>query len=110
MRYEARVHAPYERCEAGTLSEFLMERYTAFTEWLGLKRRFRIWHLPWLQCSADVRVADDTLMSLTGAWAREARLIGANYSPGLTDVWMGRPVLAEPFRFKQLNLHRRTLS
>jgi hypothetical protein len=49
-------------------------------------------------------------MSLTGAWAQKARLIGANYSPGLTDVWMGRPILAEPFSFKKLNLHLSTLS
>lgn len=77
--------------EAGTLTEFLMERYTAFTEWLGMKRRFRVWHAPWQQCVAEVTIDENTLMSLTGAWAQEARFIGVNYSPGLVSVWMGRP-------------------
>jgi uncharacterized protein YqjF (DUF2071 family) len=108
LRYKAKLGSIYERCTAGSLTEFLMERYTAFTEWLRLKRCFRIWHLPWLQCEAEIRVPENTLMSLTGTWAHEARLVGANYSPGLTDVWMGRPVLAEPFSFRKLNPHRNT--
>ena len=36
---------------------------------------------------------DDRFLLLTQnrAWFKDARLIGANYSPGVSDVWMGRP-------------------
>jgi uncharacterized protein YqjF (DUF2071 family) len=91
LHYEAEVSRYFARCEAGSLTEFLMERYSAFTEWRGLKRRFRVWHLPWPQCSAKVTLTENTLLPLGGAWAKRARFIGANYSPGVTEVWMGRP-------------------
>lgn len=90
LHYEANVSRYFARCEAGSLTEFLMERYSAFTEWHGMKRRFRIWHLPWPQCSARVRITENTLLPLTGAWAKSARFVGANYSPGVNEVWMGR--------------------
>lgn len=77
--------------ETGTLTEFLMERYTAFTRWMGIDRRFRIWHEPWPQVSIAVEVSDASLLQLTGAWAGSARLANANYSTGVSDVWMGRP-------------------
>jgi uncharacterized protein YqjF (DUF2071 family) len=93
LRYRATLpeHPRFSPAEPGSLTEFLMERYTAFTTWLGWKRCFRIWHEPWPQCEAEAVIEDDTLMSLTGDWARHARFIGANYSPGLRDVWMSRP-------------------
>ena len=77
--------------DSGSLDEFLLERYSAFTTFLGLKRRFRVWHSPW-HCSATKAVVHDaTLLSLTGAWADAAHLIGAHYSPGFRDVWMSLP-------------------
>lgn len=91
LRYKATVTGPFVACEAGTLTEFLMERYTAFTEWMGFKRRFRVWHPPWPQVPVEAEILDDSLLALTGDWARHARCIGANYSPGMTSVWMGRP-------------------
>ncbi len=94
LRYRANLAGDYDRCEAGSTAEFLMERYSAFTDWHGLKRRFRIWHTPWLQCPAETEIEENTLMNLAGPWAREARFIGANYSPSATEVWMGRPVFA----------------
>ncbi|HZE98601.1 MAG TPA: DUF2071 domain-containing protein [Planctomycetota bacterium] len=77
--------------EPGSLDEFLLERYTAFTERRGLERLFRVWHHPWPQVPVDVTVRDDSLLAATGPWFRGARLAGANYSPGFKEVWMGRP-------------------
>jgi hypothetical protein len=68
-----------------------MERYTAFTIARGVKRLFRIWHQPWLQVPIDVNVLDQSLLAATGCWSEGARIVGANYSPGMEDVWIGRP-------------------
>ena len=68
-----------------------MERYLAFTDWHGWKRCFRVRHDPWLQCEVKAEVLDESLMALTGDWAQHARLIGANYSPGLHGVVMSGP-------------------
>ena len=80
--------------ERGSLTEFLLERYTAYTAWHGLHRCFHIWHPPWRQTAVDVEILDDTLLAATGDWAHEATFVGATYSPGVRDVWMGRPRLA----------------
>ena len=81
--------ADFHRSEAGSLTEFLLERYTAFT--LHRRRRlFRVWHKAWEQRPIEVEVPADDLMASTGAWWESAELIGANYSPGV-EVWMGRP-------------------
>lgn len=100
LRYRAALplHPDFRPAEHGSLTEFLMERYTAFTTWLGWKRCFRIWHEPWPQCEVEAVIEDDSLMSLTGEWAKHACFIGANYSPGLRDVWMSRPVRASRHR------------
>jgi hypothetical protein len=85
----------FEPGEAGSLTEWLMERYTAFT-CRGSKRRFfRVWHPPWLQCEADVTVGDFSLVKRYWPGFGHARLIGANFSPGVRDVWMGRPFSAD---------------
>jgi len=94
LRYRARVDGRFAMSQPGSLAEFLMERYAAFTQWLGFKRRFRVWHEPWRQCAVDAAISENTLMNLTGNWAPEARFIGANYSPGVRGVWMGRSAFA----------------
>jgi uncharacterized protein YqjF (DUF2071 family) len=76
--------------EPGSLTEFMFERYTAFTHQRKRARFFRVWHLPWEQTSAEIEVTADTLMASTGRWWKTAESIGANYSPG-AEVWMGRP-------------------
>lgn len=80
-----------EPCQTGSLSEFLMERYTAFTYWRGIRRLFRIWHEPWPQREADVRLGEQSLLERSGAWARHSEYVWANYSAGVDGVWMGRP-------------------
>jgi uncharacterized protein YqjF (DUF2071 family) len=78
-------------CEPGSLTEFLMERYTAFTQ-PGHRppKLFRVWHEPWPQSPLEVEVTASDLLVVTGDWWKTAQYIGANYSPGV-DVWMGRP-------------------
>ena len=80
-----------ESCEPGSLTEFLMERYTAFTQpGHGRRRLFRVWHEPWPQTRLDLEITASDLLSTTGLWWKTAEYIGANYSPGV-EVWMGRP-------------------
>jgi uncharacterized protein len=80
----------FEPCAVGSLTEFMLERYTAFTQAGTRRRLFRIWHDPWPQAPAEVEVTDDSLIAITGAWWKTADLVGSNYSPG-AEVWMGRP-------------------
>jgi len=90
-------HAPidpaarFRPCDRGSLDEFLLERYTAFTERRGRERLFRVWHEPWPQVPIDLTAPDESLVKSTGPWFASARRIGANYSPGFKTVWMGRP-------------------
>ena len=76
--------------EAGSLAEFLLERYTAFTLHRRQHRFFRVWHEPWEQIPIEVDISADDLLASTGGWWHSAEQIGANYSPGV-EVWMGRP-------------------
>jgi hypothetical protein len=91
--YTARVpgDAEFVPCERGSLDEWLMERYAAFNSANGRKRFFRVWHPPWPQCAAEVSLADDSLLLASWPWLGSGRLIGGNYSPGIRDVWLGRP-------------------
>lgn len=93
LEYDADIDpaAPFGPCAAGGLDEFLLERYTAFTRRGGVDRLFRVWHRPWPQVPIRITVRDDRLIHSTGPWFRSARLAGANYSPGFSEVWMGRP-------------------
>ena len=90
--YEAQLMPEkiFTPCEKSSLDEFLLERYTAFTAH-GLTRRFfRIWHPPWPQVPATVSILENSLLKKTWRWFNDARLVGANYSPGFEEVWMGR--------------------
>jgi uncharacterized protein len=80
----------FEPCREGTLDEFLLERYTAFTRRGTKSRFFRIWHPPWLQAPLDVDVREDRLLTENWPWFTAAKLLGGNYSPGVF-AWMGRP-------------------
>ena len=78
-------------CPRGSLDEFLLERYVAFTEWRGLRRMFRVEHEPWPQTRVEVTVEDESLLRAHFAWWPEARLVGANFSPGVSVVTIGWP-------------------
>jgi uncharacterized protein len=91
LAYEGKVRGlDFETSAGGSLTEFMLERYTAFTKRRKRARFFRVWHLPWEQTPAEIEVNLDTLMVCTGQWWKTAECIGANYSPG-AEVWMGRP-------------------
>lgn len=90
--YEARLaERRFAPCAAGSLDEFLIERYTAFTSHGPKRRFFRIWHTPWMQQDIDVSIADSRLVAAKWPLFTQARLAGGNYSPGANGVWMGRP-------------------
>jgi uncharacterized protein YqjF (DUF2071 family) len=90
--YAGELRKPaFAPCPAGSLDEFLLERYTAFTAHKTKRRFFRIWHRPWLQQSIPVSVHSIRLLENVWPWFADATLVGANYSPGASDVWMGRP-------------------
>jgi uncharacterized protein YqjF (DUF2071 family) len=93
LAFQARPPSPAEfhLCRAGALDAFLLERYTAFTRCGNTRRLFRVWHPPWAQTRTEIAMHDDGLLATTGKWACGARLVGANFSPGVRDVWMGRP-------------------
>ncbi len=76
---------------AGTLTEWLMERYTAHTVRRGKRLLFRVWHPPWAERPVKATIDDDTLLRADFPWFRHARHVGANFSPGVFDVWMGWP-------------------
>lgn len=83
--------AAYAPTPAGTLTAWLMERYTAFTAKGDRHRLFRVLHAPWPEAAAAVKVREDSLLRENWPWFADATLVGANFSPGLREVWMGRP-------------------
>jgi uncharacterized protein YqjF (DUF2071 family) len=93
LRYRARrgEGRTFARCEAGTRLEWLMERYTAYTECRGRHRLFRVWHPPWPQAEVEAELVDCGLLVENWPWMGGGCVVGANYSPGLDGVWMGRP-------------------
>ncbi len=78
-------------CESGSLDEWLMERYTAFNLARRRARFFRVWHPSWMTRRMAVKIGSDSLLRSHWPFFNSARLIGANFSPGIRDVWMGWP-------------------
>ncbi len=91
LLYEGKIRdSCFQPSEIGSTTEFMLERYTAFTLQRNRRRLFRIWHEPWRQAPAEIEVTDDSILRSTGGWFKSAEIISANYSAG-TEVWMGRP-------------------
>ncbi|HEY1172153.1 MAG TPA: DUF2071 domain-containing protein [Verrucomicrobiae bacterium] len=80
-------------CEDGSLAEFLLERYTAYTCHCGVKRRFRIWHPVWEQRAVEFQLHDEGLLKQSGAWFIHAQPGSGHLANIAKDVWMGRPVI-----------------
>ena len=80
-----------EMSHPGSQTEFLMERYMAFTDHCGTRRRFRIWHPAWLPQSCRVVKCDASILAATFSELSDARLVSVTCSDGVSDVWMGRP-------------------
>ena len=83
--------ARFQPAQVDSLTEWLIERYTAFNSAGGRHRYFRVWHPPWPQCAVEAKLDDQTLLTKNWSWFHESKLVGANYSPGFDEVWMGRP-------------------
>jgi uncharacterized protein YqjF (DUF2071 family) len=91
LSYQGNLSAShFAPSEPGSATEFMLERYTAFTCYGKRRRFFRVWHEPWSQAPLEMAVTADDFLGSTGAWWKSAEYIGANYSPGV-EVWMGRP-------------------
>lgn len=93
LEYRAKIDPAgrFAPAGAGTLTEWLMERYTAFTVRRGKRLLFRVWHPPWPAVPVEAMVTDDTLLRKHLPWFHHATYVGAHFSPGVNDVWMGRP-------------------
>jgi uncharacterized protein YqjF (DUF2071 family) len=93
LAYDASLNAlpVFKPCVSGSLDEWFMERYTAFNSANGRRKFFRVWHPPWPQCGAEAYLKEISLLTENWRWFKQARLIGANFSPGFDTVWMGRP-------------------
>lgn len=75
----------------GSLGEFCLERYVAFTAARGRPLRLLIWHPPWQQQRIEAEIVDDSLLQQSGDWYPHAQLALATYSPGMEGIWIGRP-------------------
>ncbi len=93
FRFRAAIapEATFVRCAPGSLDEFLLERYAAFTLRGGRRRVVHLAHAPWLQTAARVTVDDPGLLLAAEPWLRHARLIGAHATAPLDDVRMAPP-------------------
>ncbi len=80
-----------------SLDAFFLERYTAYTAAGFRPLSFRVWHLPWQfqRLEADRLECNALLAELGQSWASDATFVGATFSEGVEDVWMGRPRSAE---------------
>jgi len=80
----------------GSREEFLQERYLAYTAAGLCPLAFRVWHEPWRCRSLTLGslTMGGFLESLRQPWTRNLRFAGAACSEGVSDVWMGRPLLA----------------
>jgi hypothetical protein len=76
----------------GSFEEFALERHTCFLGGSGPKRCFRIWHPPWPLAAVEAEIWDDSLLRACAPWWSATRFLGGHVSPGVTDVWMGRPL------------------
>lgn len=80
--------APLPKAKPGTPEHFLHERYDAYTVRGGQPMRFQVEHEPWRMHRANVALR---LQGKALAWAEDARLLGAFFTPGLKDVELGAP-------------------
>ncbi|HEX3357786.1 MAG TPA: DUF2071 domain-containing protein [Tepidisphaeraceae bacterium] len=98
LAYRATIdpRAALASAKPGTLDHFLLERYTAYTHRNGVSRKFNVDHAPWLQTRASAELTEASLLSSNGGWSKSAQIVGANYSPGVKDVAIGRPEICCP--------------
>ncbi len=74
----------------GSLDEFLLERYTAFTTRRGRRGFFRVWHPTWQARRVELQIEERSLLLNVWPWFQSAKLVMAYHSRGFDEVWMGR--------------------
>lgn len=84
-RNPARAAAP------GTLAEFLVERYVAYTEHHGVNRYFRVAHHCWEAEDLDWMRLETGLLEKTFPWFERGKLCGGHRTIGFKNVFMSRP-------------------
>lgn len=89
LRYEGRVVASPSTAEPGSLDEFLVERYRAFTERGGRRGWFPVWHPPWKISPVLVDSLESSLLTRLLPGDDRMRFHSVYCSPGAGGVWMG---------------------
>jgi uncharacterized protein YqjF (DUF2071 family) len=97
LQFAASLPAPisgesYRPSIAGSLDEFLLERYALLTRQGDTQRLMRLWHEPLNQAAVNVHLRDEGLLADTGCWLAHAERAGAHLIPGTPNVWIGRPL------------------
>jgi len=92
VAYDAQIDFEEENTtEDEALSDFLLERYTAFTAAGMRKLFFRVWHAPWHRYRLNARLSEDSLLVNCFPWYRGAKLTAAHFSPGVANVGVSFP-------------------
>lgn len=91
FEYAARLDSdrPARVADAGSIDEFLLERYQAFTYRDRILRTFRIDHARWEWRSIMPELRQTSLLEEFGSWMKPLEMIGAHYSPGVRNVAIG---------------------
>jgi uncharacterized protein YqjF (DUF2071 family) len=76
-----------------TKTEFLVERYTAFTKLRGITRKFQIAHEPWLLRPAEIEIQNCSLIP----WLSDKKIDCAHHSLGLEEVKISAPKRLEDY-------------
>lgn len=78
-------------CPAGSLTDFIMERYTGFYWHNGIPRTFRAAHEPWQSVELEPRISDLSLVTTPFPWFAAAGLAEARLCAKCPNVSLGRP-------------------
>jgi len=75
----------------GSLAEFLLERYVAYTEHRSIQRYFRVEHPNWEAEELDWMRLETGLLEKTFPWFVHGKLCGGHRTVGFKNVFMSRP-------------------
>ena len=89
LAYSGGFNGPVRPAVPGSLDEFLVERYRAFTCRNGRRGCFPVWHEPWHIAPMSAAITDRSLLGTLESGLAEARLYSGHWSPGAGGVWMG---------------------
>jgi len=73
------------------LTEFLVERYIAWTCCNGIARRFDVAHEPWQITRALIELVETSLLDRFAPWLGDKSVASAHISPGAYDVLISAP-------------------